>query len=166
MNTQNDIQAGFDISPLSSITQAQLLQMINQAAPLTNIGFAIYGSTTPDVVNNPRFARYLWIDTSTIGPTTQATPKYYNTVTATWNSVTVPSASITAIQLAAHVTALDHMFTAAGVDATLADKVIVYDSSGQYITQITKASLIASLTVTLTQISTSGAAVNQVIKKF
>lgn len=167
---QYDLDPGFDLTTVNPASASQVLQAINLAAPKTNIGFVIYGSTTPDVTNNPRFARYLWIDTSTIGASTQATPKYYNTTTSAWAAVTVPADSIdsTLLRLHASSVAIQHMIkNSSGVvptDATLADKVLVYDSSGQYVTQITKASLLASLSITLTQISTSGSAANQVIK--
>jgi len=78
MSAQYDFTTQLDPTSLASVTAAQLLQMFQTLTPLTNIGGVIYGSTTPDIANNPRFARYLWIDTSTIGATTQATPKYYN----------------------------------------------------------------------------------------
>lgn len=164
MSAQFDFMPDLDVTALTSITQAQLQQLVSQLRPLANIGGVIYGSATPDIANNPRFSRYLWIDSSTIGLTTQATPKYYNTATATWDSVTVPSASVGSAQLAAHVDALTHMFTAATPDATKADRVLVYDSSGQYITQITKASLISSLTVTVDQIPTAGSPNGSIIK--
>ena len=163
MSLQFDFLAGLDISSLSSVTQAQLMQMVNQIAPLSNIGAVIYGTTTPDVANNPRFARYLWIDSSTIGASTQATPKYYNTTTSAWVSVTVPSASIGDAQLAAHVEALTHMFNAAGASAH-GGKVLVYDASGTLVTQVTKESLVNAVSILLSQISTSGAALNNVIK--
>lgn len=64
MSQQHDILSGKDISALSSIEQEDIMQMVNQAEPLDNIGFVIVGDTRPDITNNPRFIRYLWIDIS------------------------------------------------------------------------------------------------------
>jgi len=97
MAEQFDLIAGLDLSALSSVTQAQLMQAINQIAPLSNIGGILFQSATPDVANNARFARYLWLD-STTDP---ATPKYYNAGTLTWTSVAVAALSITNAEVAA-----------------------------------------------------------------
>lgn len=71
---QHDFSPGFDPSSLVSITQAQLLQMFQQMAPLANIGGIIVmsgggGISWPGVINNPRFKRYIWLDTAVIGTT-------------------------------------------------------------------------------------------------
>lgn len=108
---QYDFLAGLDPSALTSITQAQLLQMINQIAPLSNIGGIVYQPRTtsattdvaegtagsPDVTNNPRFARYIWLNTFASPPT----PYYYNTGTSQWSIVAVPSGSIVNASIAA-----------------------------------------------------------------
>ena len=76
MSSQFDIIAGLDISSLSSVSQSQMMQAINQLAPISNIGFVIYmagasggaaGVGFPDIIGNPRFVRYLWIDTQSAG---------------------------------------------------------------------------------------------------
>lgn len=64
MSAQKDIISGVDLSALSSITQEQLMQAINQAKPLDNIGFVIVSTTRPDITNNARFIRYIWLDIS------------------------------------------------------------------------------------------------------
>lgn len=66
--TQYDLQAGLQLNALSSITREQLLQAISQAAPLNNVGGVLWfsgnnGNDFPSVLNNPRYARYIWIDT-------------------------------------------------------------------------------------------------------
>lgn len=91
MAVENDILTGLDISSLTSVQQSQVLQMINQAAPLVNKGLIIYQSSAvaaPDVVNNPRYARYIWLDTVTNPPT----PKIYDG--AAWQSLIVGAGSI------------------------------------------------------------------------
>jgi hypothetical protein len=158
MAAQYDIIAGLDISSLSSVTQAQLMQMINQAAPLSNIGSVIYGSTTPDVANNPRFARYVWLDTSTVPPTL----KLYKTSTSSWIAFTPTSESVSEAVLAPHVLALDHMFLNATADGSVANYVLVYDPEGKFITEVSKTQFFQNYVVALTQISNTGARVNEV----
>lgn len=62
MSQQYDVLSGKDISSQSSISQADAMQMINQAAPLSNIGLVFVGTVRPDITNNPRMIRYLWLD--------------------------------------------------------------------------------------------------------
>jgi len=172
MASQYDLLAGLDITSLSSVTQAQLLQMVNQASPLPNIGGVIYQAATtsgtefvegangaPDVTNNPRFARYLWLNTYG-GATPQ--PFYYDVTGGTprWRVVTVANTSVGNAQLAAHVNALTHMFSAASVDGTLADKVLVYDSSGQFITEKTRSNFMSGYSTQPSSIDISTAAAN------
>jgi len=97
MTAQYDFNAGLDISALTSVTQAQLMQMVQQIAPLSNIGGIIAQSTTPDVAGNPRFSRYIWLDTTT----DPAVPKYYNSGGGTWSAVTVSALSITNAEVSA-----------------------------------------------------------------
>jgi len=73
---QNFLQPGFDLSSLTSVTQAQLMQALSQMEPIGNIGFVIWQSTTPSVADNPIFARCIWADTSAgVGNTVL---KYWN----------------------------------------------------------------------------------------
>jgi len=97
MASQYDFEPGLNISALSSATAAQLMQLISQAAPLSNIGGIIFQSTTPDVASNPRFARYIWLD-STTDP---AVAKYYNAGTTSWTAVSVAAGSITNSEISA-----------------------------------------------------------------
>lgn len=73
------------------------MQLINESAPLSNVGFCIYGNITPDVANNLRFQRYIWLDTTTV----PATPKFYNINNGQWEvgSIDLTDLSIEAIQL-------------------------------------------------------------------
>src|SRR5689334_24837608 len=105
MAQQNDLAAGFDVSSLSSATQAQLMAMVNQAAPLSNIGFLVVmdglaagaaGTGFPDVTNNPRFVRYIWLDTNPSGvtPVNRASPvfkRYIGAYTGGPNNPSAPS---------------------------------------------------------------------------
>lgn len=109
--TQYDINAGFDPSALSSITAVQFLQMIQQAAPLSNIGMLVIQagananttiaqgtSGSPSITDNPRFARYIWLNT--FGGTIPI-PYYYNAGTGDWTLVSVAAGSIVDASIAA-----------------------------------------------------------------
>jgi hypothetical protein len=97
MAVQYDFVSGVDLSALSSVTQAQLMQAINRLAPLANIGGVIYGPVAnfDDVgdtfmTDNPRCARYLLIDTT-------ASPYTLKTWSGTaWVSSTVGTGAINA----------------------------------------------------------------------
>lgn len=105
MSQQFDNIAGFDFSSLASVTQAQLLQAINQAAPLSNIGHLVVmdglaaeatGVGFPDVASNPRFVRYIWLDTNPSGvtPINRASPvfkRYIGSYTGGPNNPSAPS---------------------------------------------------------------------------
>jgi hypothetical protein len=131
MAAQYDFIAGLDISSLSSVTQAQLMQMINQISPISNIGGVIFqagGSLateitqgtlgSPDVTNNPRFARYIWLNTYD-SLNSAPTPYYYNDYNSKWTSTSVAPGSIIN----------DSINSAAAIDVT---KLAPY-SSGRYI---------------------------------
>jgi hypothetical protein len=107
MAAQFDFIAGLDISSLTSVTQAQLMQMINQIAPLSNIGGVIFQAGTslnttiaqgtggsPDVTNNPRFVRYIWLNTYSAA-SAPPTAYYYDASTGDWTSTSVAAGSIT-----------------------------------------------------------------------
>lgn len=107
MSAQFDFLAGLDISSLASVTQAQLMQMVNQIAPLGNIGGIVAQAGTsqadsipqgtagsPDVSGNPRFDRYVWINTFA-KPYVLYT---YNATSGNWTTSTTPNFSIGNLQ--------------------------------------------------------------------
>lgn len=110
MSKQYDYQSGFDPSSLTQITALQLLQLVNEITPLANIGGVIEQNTEPDIVNNPRFTRYIWFDTSVdpkipkrYSATTLVSGSHWIAVTVSANSVveeSVANGSITPIKLA------------------------------------------------------------------
>lgn len=67
----NDIVVGYDPTGTTSITGAQLAQLVNSANPNTDRGFIIVSTdvglipVVPDGVNNPKFQRYIWLRIST-----------------------------------------------------------------------------------------------------
>jgi hypothetical protein len=65
-SNQYDWKAGLSLQAVSSPSKEQLMQCINQAEPLSNMGGVIFmdGSVNyPGVAANSRFSRYLWLDT-------------------------------------------------------------------------------------------------------
>jgi len=159
MAVQFDFSSGLDLSGLTSVSQAQLMQAINQLAPLSNIGGVLYGTAAQFdaafIADNPRCIRYILLDTSTTPPT----PKYWDiSGTPAWEPVTVADASVTAAKLAAHTNApaLNHFFDGVTPVAGNASKVLAYDGSGQYITQLTRASFMSGYLLPITQLDPTG----------
>lgn len=81
---------------LSSVTAAQLNQLVDLGTMATNKGAIIYGTATPDVASNPRYKSFLWLDSSTIPPTI----KVYNTNVSTWGAQTLTAGSIGSNEIA------------------------------------------------------------------
>lgn len=98
MAAQNDIISGFDFSAVSTLTQEQLMQGINQAEPLDNIGFIIVSTTRPDITSNPRFIRFIWLDIST--PSNPQIKRYVGDRTvlqdidASWGTITLEDLAV------------------------------------------------------------------------
>lgn len=96
--TQFDLIAGLDLEALSAPQKSELMQAINQIEPVGNIGLAIKfsslnGTVWPGISNNPRFARFIWLDSFTNPPT----PKVYNGVGdtyASWEAVGLGDAAV------------------------------------------------------------------------
>jgi len=141
MASQYDFVPGFDLSSLNSATQEQVMQAIAQISPVSNIGGVIFGSTTPDVVNNPRFARYIWADTT--DPTNIVFRKYDVVAgVGSWNLSGVANASIVAAMLANYAVSVFQNDNAtskislrsdASADLTKALFVLRITSDGKYV---------------------------------
>lgn len=106
MSAQYDVLPGFDLSSVTSPTRTQHIQAISQLAPLSNIGGVIFSPTTPDVANNQRFKRYIWLDSSIT--TEPPVPKYYDIdetagagAAANWQAIPVAALSLTNTQISA-----------------------------------------------------------------
>lgn len=167
MPAQYDYNPGLDLSALTSATLAQIVQAIAQITPLENIGGVIKQAGTsqaatiaqgtggsPSVSDNPRFERYLWINTFAMPPV----PYYYNSTSGNWTSVTIAAASVGPTQLAAHATILDHFFNDTAANAAQAGKILRFDSAGDLIEAVTLATILVANSVPLTAIDKSGAA--------
>jgi hypothetical protein len=173
MSTQKDFQPGLDLSSLTTATLAQIIQSIANIAPLANIGGVVFQAGTsqaatiaqgtngsPSITDNPRFARYVWINTFAM----PAVLYLYNSTSGNWVSTTIAAASVGPTQLAAHVSALDHFFTATAADATKANKILVMDSAGDEVTLALLATLLVANSVPLTAIDKTGATDLQVLQ--
>lgn len=161
MSSQNDFIAGFDFSGLTSVTQEQLMQAINQLAFVSNIAGIVAQSTTPDVVNNARFANYLWLDTTTA----PAVMKLYDSDDSTWSASTISAASVTTAMMApASATGgisvpLLKRATNGGADASKRYYLLRVDSAGQYIEVVLLSTAITDGGgVTLAMLDTTGIA--------
>jgi hypothetical protein len=91
-----DISPGLDTTGLTSVTAAQLMQLVNRAVIATNKGAIVFSASTPDVANNPRFKQWLWLDSSANPPSI----KVYNTNSATWVAQPITAGSVGTAELA------------------------------------------------------------------
>ncbi len=105
MSQQYDFQPGFDLSSLASATQSQVMQALGQMSPLSNIGGIYYSTTAPDVINNPRFTRYIWIDITDV---TNPVLKRYIVVAGvgSWAAAGIANSGIVAGMLATYAVTL------------------------------------------------------------
>ncbi len=178
MSAQFDVLAGFDPSGQNQISGSQLLQMVNQIAPLSNIGgvIAMSGAANahPDVTNNPRFIRYIWLDTQTanvvlikIYQGTAPSDTY-----ADWSTVAIADGSITATKLANYAVSILNASLASKIaykqdgtaDATKSNYLLRLDAAGQYVEVVDAATVFSPLTVALGQIFRAGAANGSVLQ--
>ena len=57
-----DLTSAFDPTGKTSISGAQLFQLVNTAYPKSERGLIIASANTPDIVTTPRYTNYLWVD--------------------------------------------------------------------------------------------------------
>lgn len=80
-----DLVKGVDFTGSSSVTAARLNQLVDNAYVGPYRGLVIYTNSAPDVATIPKYARYLWLDSSVMPPT----PKVWNTNSGGfWTNVT------------------------------------------------------------------------------
>lgn len=173
MNTglQYDFNPGIDITGLSSITQAQLQQQVAQIVPLDDIGGVLYGSgaiaSHPDVTNNARFVRYVWLDTQTPGSVLIKVYQgvYPSDAYADWVTIQVSDGSITAAKLANYAVSILNGSSASkmaykqdgSADATKSNYLMRLDAAGQYVEIVSAATVLSALTVDIKKLSITGA---------
>lgn len=165
MSAQYDFIPGFDPSSLTSITQAQLLEMISQIAPLSNIGGIIVMSGAsnahPDVTNNARFIRYIWLDTQTAGnPVIKLyTGTYPSDTAADWSAFAIANNSITTLMVQALAVTVAKLSSTGGTNGQL----LKVNASGGF-DFVDFASFMSANAVPLTAINKSTAGDNFVLQ--
>lgn len=90
-----DFLEGLDPSVLSSISGSQLLQLIRNATPSNSRGLIIYDNDTPDVVANPRYAKYSWFKPSE----NNKIQRRWNPATNAWEQTDVGSLTVDTAQI-------------------------------------------------------------------
>lgn len=125
-----DLAAPFDPTAYSSISGAQLLQLVNGLAPFTGVGMIIATTDVggvpqiPDAVAEPKWASYIWLR---ISPASTSVAVYvwnanqpynlpYNTTTVTtnWNPIVdaaIPANSIQGFQIAQNTITADRIIS-------------------------------------------------------
>jgi hypothetical protein len=168
---QYDLLPGLDLSGLAgSITKGQITQAIAQVKPLSNVGgillfSSLSGTVWPGTTNNPRFKRYLWLDSNTTPPTLRKYDQGGGDAFANWPAQTVSAATITPTELAAHKEALDRMFNSSGIDVLQALKLLRVDAAGQFIEIVSLATILSAGSVPLTALNSSGAFANYILAR-
>ncbi len=173
MSTQFDSQSGFDISGLITVSKAQLMAMVNQIAPLANIGGVITGSGAagahPDVTNNPRFIRYIWLDTQTDGSVLikvyQGSRIAPTDTYADWATITIADSSITAAKIANYAVSILNGTGASKIaykqdgsaDGTQAYYILRLNASGQFVEVTPLSTMVADLTLNPRKLDVTGA---------
>jgi len=92
-----DLNKGIDMTGSTSVTAAKLNQLVDNATVAANKGMLIYTNGAPSVVANPRFSRFIWMNSSFDPPR----PFTYKTNGAYWTNVT----AISPIEVGSVVTA-------------------------------------------------------------
>lgn len=161
MATQNDFYTPIDISGLTSVTAAQFLSMLLQLTPLDNIGGVICmsgaSSAHPDVTNNARFIRYVWLDTQTAGSVLIKVYQgvYPSDLYADWVTIAVADGSITAAKLANYSVSILNGSAAAKIaykqdasaDATKSSYILRLDAAGQFVEVASLATMVNALII-------------------
>ena len=158
MAQQNDIQAGFDLSSVNPVSQSQMMQAVENLAPLANIGFIVIQATAPSIVDNPRFARYIWLDSSV----TPYEPHVHDG--ANWVALPLGANAVIAAYIANGAVTYNTKIGGFAPAAADALKYMRVDAAGTAVELITLNSA-ALPTIDLSKLSTTGAAANYFLKR-
>lgn len=156
MAIEFDDQAGFDLTSVANPTKAQLIAAINESKPLPNRGGIIYQSITPDNASNPRFSRYIWLDS------TAATPVLKVWTGAVWAVLPVAANSVIAASILNG--AVIYNTKIGGFIAGDALKIIRVNSAFDALETVGFSSLLTAGSVPLTALPSTGAAPNYILK--
>ena len=148
-----DFQAGFDPTSQTQLTQAQLLQMMSQMVPLSNMGGVIFQSSTPDVATNTRFSRYIWLDSTSLPPVL----KVYDG--SAFGGVSPAAGTVTTASIADLAVILTKMAYASAADLTKAKYVLRIKADGLGVEVVALETGLSEISggIGLSLLSTSGA---------
>ena len=150
MPVEYPLVEGLDITGFANVTDSQLLQMIRQALPGANFGVVLYGTTTPDVGNNPWMARCVWLDSNDDPPS----PRFYNASSPAWELLKVPDGSITNAKIA--IGAIDIDSNKIDVSGGTAGQILALNSGGTLLEWVTLVSHITANTLPIAKLVKGG----------
>ena len=94
MSSQNDLIQGLDLAGETQVSGADLEQLVREAKPNSHIAFNLFGTASPDVTSNSRYARYIRYTAA------GAWPQYYDSGTLTWTNIPLASGAVTTSKIA------------------------------------------------------------------
>ncbi len=138
------------VAGLATLSQQQIIDIVEKAQPADPFGFIIFGGTTPDVATYPWLAKCVWLDSHVF--------KEYDTGTATWGAVTSGSILNTS-QVA------DDIITPAKLSNDSASAFNILRTNGSNAPEwASLAAILIADTVPLLAINNTGADVNAVLQ--
>jgi hypothetical protein len=124
-----DLTAGLDPTGQSSITTAQLLQMINAGKIVVPKGGVIRTNNLPDIATDTRLTNWLFLDTRTAPASLKSyTGNGTSNAETNWVVATISPGSITTSSLASPAVAVGQIFGNAVVNSNIAVGAVTADS--------------------------------------
>lgn len=108
MSSQNDLIQGLDLAGETQVSGADLEQLVREAKPNSHIAFNLFGTDSPDVTSNSRYARYIRYTAA------GAWPQYYDSGTLTWTNIPLASGAVTTSKIADGSVTLEKFDTTTG----------------------------------------------------
>jgi hypothetical protein len=170
MSEHKDLQSVVDVSADSSVSTSELAQAINGLVPLSFIGLVYCSETRPDITNNPRLIRYIWLDIA--DPDIPVFRRYTEDRVVlvdhndSWDEIGVADAGIVyAVSIlnstGAKKIALKHN---ASADAAKSLYICRIDVAGQYMEVVSLADILTVNSVPLSALDKAGAADGEYLK--
>lgn len=104
--SEQDIIPGYDPTAQSSVTAAQLYQMVAEAGLNDDKGIIIISNDTPDTGTFPKFKKYLWIKPSENGKITRV----WNEGTSSWEAQSLGAGAVGTAELANNAVTLAKLY--------------------------------------------------------
>ena len=166
-----DLIKGIDMTGSTSVTATKLNQLVDNGTAAGGKGMLIYASSTPDIANNPRYSRFIWLNTNYDPPI----PFAYKTNGAYWTNITaissIAAGSVVEASIAANAVTTTKIADNAVTDAKITAGAI---TSTKYAAgSISNASIanltiiggnIATNTITVTNLSQNGGIAYQTMR--